>query len=393
MQLRLDFPNIQTYHSEEEVALLADAIRGAKTLTMGPRLKGFEESFTSYLGVKHAFGVSNATAALELGAILSGVSEGDEVILPAHTFTASALPFLRRKARLIFVDIDPDTFLMDMNHVRKKITARTRVLVPVHLYGLPVAMDQVMELAQRHNLWVVEDCAQALGASFKGRKVGTFGHVGCFSFHSQKNLTTLGEGGMIVTNDDDLAEKILGLRKIGQRPYRNQEKYWKPAMSNVAEVIRGELPYNFALGEIQAYAGDLLLRRLDNINAVRERQYHFIVRSLKDLPELVFQKIPDDRQSAFHLVPARYNGIPYRKNRDDLIDLLYRDYGIKCVVQYCPLYRYNLFQENGYAQADCPQTDLFFDNMISFPFASDMPQQDLEALVSAARDALMRLRK
>lgn len=390
--IKIDFPAIQTRLKDAEIASVAQAIHDAKTLTMGPYLKEFEDNFARYIGTSHAFGVNNCTAALELAAILSGVGEGDEVILPAHTFTATALPFLRRKAKLVFADIDPETLVMDVVAARAKVTPRTRVIVPVHLYGLPVQMDALMDLAQEHDLFVVEDCAQSPGAEFSGKKVGSFGDLGCFSFHGQKNITTLGEGGMVVTDNNGFREKILGLRKIGARPFAHQEKYWKPAMSNIVEAIPGELPYNFALPEISAFAGNLILKRIDGINAGRRAAMRRIVAGLKGFPELVFQTIPQNCKSACHLLPARYDGSKFGKHRDDLIEELCSKHGIKCVVQYYPLYRYELFQKNGYGERTCPKSDDFFDSMLSFPFWSDMSDSDIECIIGSTRAALERLR-
>ncbi|MDZ7315173.1 MAG: DegT/DnrJ/EryC1/StrS family aminotransferase [candidate division KSB1 bacterium] len=392
MSLKLDFPAIQTRLTAEEIAQLAEAIARAKTLTMGPYLQEFERNFAEYIGSRYAFGVCNATAALDLAAMILDIGPGDEVILPAHTFTATALGFMRKGCRLVFADIDPETFVMDIDDVVSKITPKTRVVVPVHLYGLPVQMDALMEVAEQHNLYVVEDCAQAPGAKYKGKAVGTFGDFGCFSFHSQKNITTLGEGGMIVTDNSDYAEKILGLRKIGQRPFANQTDYWIPAMTNIIEAVPGAIPHNYALGEIQAFAGNLLLKRLDKQLKRRLEIRNRIVKSLTHHPELIFQKIPSECVSALHLLPARVSKLSNGAGRDELIRLLYNKYKIKCVVQYYPLYRYELFQRHGYVSADCPQTDEFFDNMISFPFGSDMTDEEVDYLIASVDAALNELK-
>jgi len=384
-EIKMNFPGGQSFHSPEEIEIIASALKDPVTLSMGKYLKSFEEQFAKYIGVKYAFGVNSATSALELAAILSGVGENDEVLLPAHTFTATALPFLRRKTKLVFVDIDPNTFLMDLNDLQQKITSKSKVVVPVHLYGNPINMDALMQIANAKNLFVIEDCAQAPGASWNGQKVGSFGDIGCFSFHSQKNITTLGEGGMIVTNNPEFEEKILGLRKIGARPYKNQDKYWKPAMSNIVEVIHGEVPYNFAMGEIQALAGSLILKRLDEINFARKSYYNRIKQELKNYLELQFQKIDKRAESAFHLLPARFNGKKYGKNRDDLIEDLFIKYGIKSVVQYYPLYNYELFINHGYSfeKNGCSRTEDFYNNMISLPFKSQMEDVELNYLTSS----------
>ncbi|MCI0512181.1 DegT/DnrJ/EryC1/StrS family aminotransferase [candidate division KSB1 bacterium] len=392
--LALDFPAIQTHLSDHEIDELAKFMREAKTLTMGPQLQQFEQEFAAYLNIPYAFGVSNASCALELTAMILEIKPDAEILLPAHTFTATALPFLRAKAKLVFVDLEPDTFVMDPDDLKRKITNQSRVIVPVHLYGLPVKMDEIMKIARQHSLWVVEDCAQSPGAEYNGQKVGTFGDFGCFSFHSQKNLTTLGEGGMLVTPNRDFARKIQGLRKIGQRPYEQQEKYWLPAMTNIIEAVPGAIPYNFALSEIQALAGRLILKRIDALNEKRRQHYSRITEALSQHPELQFQKFSENTLSACHLLPARYNGQDFGKSRNDLIELLYSQYKIKCVVQYQPLYRYELFQRNGYQdQGLCPETNAFYDNIISFPFSSDLTDDEINYLIQALDKALTSLKE
>jgi len=385
----IDFPAIQSHLTDSEVDELAYVLRHARTLSMGPCLKQFEQEFAGYLGVGYAFGVSSASAALELAAMVTGIREGDEVILPCHTFTATALPFMRKKAKLVFADIHPDTWVMDIDDVLRKITPKTKAIVPVHLYGLPVDMCRLGSIARQHGITIIEDCAQALGASQNGRKVGTFGTVGCFSFHSQKNITTLGEGGMIVTDDETIAEQILGLRKIGQRPYDNQQNYWEPAMTNVIEAVVGELPFNFALGEIQACAGYLLLRRLEALNDRRRVLRASIIVSLAHHPEMVFQTIPEDCITSAHLLPVRIDEISLCATRNDVIGVLYKEWGIKAVVQYNPLYRYDLFNKHGYMpDGSCPESDRFYNSMISLPFSPDMNIREFDYLIYAVDNCL-----
>jgi dTDP-4-amino-4,6-dideoxygalactose transaminase len=378
----IDFPAIQSHLTDSEINELVFALRHARTLSMGPYLEQFEQEFAEYLGVRHAFGVSSASAALELAAMVTGIGEDDEVILPCHTFTATALPFMRKKAKLVFADIHPDTWVMDVNDVLRKITPKTKAIIPVHLYGLPVDMERLCAIADQKKITIIEDCAQALGASQNGRRVGTFGIAGCFSFHSQKNITTLGEGGMIVTNDDSIAEQILGLRKIGQRPYDKRLYYWLPAMTNVVEAVPGELPYNFALGEIQAFTGHLLLKRLETLNERRRTLRAAIIKSLAHHTEISFQAVPEGCISSGHLLPVRIDEESLNATRDDVISSLYEEWGVKAVIQYNPLYRYDLFNKNGYTpDGSCPESDRFYDSMISLPFSPDMNIREIDYLI------------
>jgi dTDP-4-amino-4,6-dideoxygalactose transaminase len=387
----IEFPRIQTRYTADEVAELADVIRTAETYSMGPQLAALESAFADYLGVEYAVGVSSCTAALELVATELQLQPGDEVIIPAHTFTSSALPFLRRGCRLVWAEICPDAWVMDPSDVQRKVTQRTRAIVAVHLYGRPVEMNPLVELAARHDLALVEDCAQAPGATYRGRKVGTIGDFGCFSFHSQKHVCALGEGGLLVTRSARAHERVLGLRKIGSRPYGPRERYWVPAMSNVVEAVPGELPFNFALGEVQAAAARLTLRRLDATNRRRHEQAGFLRDRLRAFPDLRFQDIPHHMESAYHLLPASYTA-PGR-SRDDLIELLFTRYGIQCAVQFYPLYNYELFRRNGYTEHTCPISDAFFDSMISIPFWTDMEDDTLHYLGDSLARALESLRR
>lgn len=395
MELKLDFPSVQTRHTDEEIEKISLAIKNAKSLSMGELIKDFENDFSNFLNVKYSFGVSSATSALEIAAILSGAKKGDEILIPAHTYTASALPFLRLNAKLVFIDIDPETFVMDVEDLKRKITSKSKVIVAPHLYGLPINMDSLMKIAKEYNLFVIEDCAQSPAAEFNNKMVGTFGDVGCFSFHSQKNITALGEGGMLVTNNESYANSISSLRIIGHAPFNNNQKYWIPAMSNIIETIPGKFPGNYKMGEINAFAAHLLLKRIKEINKSRQNYFNYISEQLKDFAELRFQFIPENCKSAYHLLPAFFDGNNINKNNHDLINDLFEIYGIKCVVQYYPLYRYDLFVKNGYNEElnSCPNTNKFYDNMISFPFKSQMTNYELSYLINSIKELLLLYRK
>lgn len=380
-------------YTKEELDIVVKVASEADPLTQGPYLKQFEATAREYLNVDHAFGITNAANGLELAALLSGLGPGDEVIIPAHTYCATAIPFGRTGATIRWADIDSESFLISPDSIRALINDRTKVIVVVHLYGCACDMEPILSLASERNIFVVEDCAQANGASYDGKKVGSLGSVGVFSFHCQKNITTMGEGGLITTNDDRLADLIYGLRHNGHRSFPDQgREYWKPAMSDVRADIPGIWPYNFSMSEVQAALGSALYMRLDDLNNKRIERAKFVLSELKDFPELQFQTAPARQENVFHLLPARYDGKRYGKTNSDLIDKLHYDYSVKAIVQFYPLYRYHLFVENGQGQANCPETDGFFDNMVSVPFHEWMSNEDLEYLVYAMRSALKELR-
>lgn len=381
-------------YSKKEIGVVVNAMKMADPLTQGKYLKELEQKFSDYMGVQNAFAVSSCTAALELSAILSGLGGGDEVIIPAHTFCATAIPFARTGAKIVWADIDKDTRVVSAETIKKCITQKTKAIVVVHLYGLMVNMPEIMELAKKNNILVVEDCAQAIGAEIKGEKAGSFGDFACFSFHCQKSMNTLGEGGVLVVKSDKQAKLVLGLRHNGVRPYTEpREKFWKPAMTNVDFDIDNFWPYNFCIGEVQCALGIEILKTIDQQNQKRRQRAKKFIVALKDFPELSFQEAKNEKMHVWHLLSAKYNGKKFGKNRDDLIELMNDKYLIKTIVQYYPLYRYPIFQKAGFSDANCPNTDDFFDNMISFPFHLWMTDLDFDYMINSIKKALEKLRK
>jgi len=384
----IELPAIQTRLNEEEEQAILRVLREGKTWAAGPEGAAFEQEFAKFIGSEDAVALSNATAALETAAILTSLGPGDEVVIPAHTFVSSAVPFARTGATLKWADIDRDTRLVTAETIAPLITSRTRMLVVVHLYGLTADMDPIMDLAHRYGLTVVEDCAQAPGARYKGRRAGTIGDFGCFSFHSQKNISTMGEGGMLTVRDKDTGKMARKLRWMGNWPFEGaRSAYWKPAMGNIVEPAEGLWPHNFCLAEANCAVGRLLIKRLDEINAGRQRQAKRFHEALKDVPELVFQKVPEGCEHVHHLMAARFDSDSPHLHRDDLIRRLFEKYELKCIVQYWPLYRSELFRRFGFDIASVPETDRYFDSMISFPWWSDMSDElvdDIAGRVSAA---------
>jgi len=378
---------------EEDIFAVAEAMRNADPLTQGKYLARFEQVFSDYHGGLPSFATSSGAAAIELAALLMDIQPGDEVIMPAHTYVASAIPFARRGAILVWADIDPDTRLVTEETIRTKYSRRTKAVVVVHLYGLNAPMDGIMDLARTNGFLVMEDCAQSLGASYDGQRSGTHGDMACYSFHGQKSISTLGEGGAIVVRDPDLAAMVPGLRHNGHRDYSaDREDYWLPAMSDVDFDMVGTWPYNFSIGEPQCALGVQLMTRLDSLTLRRHGYARQVIDALRDCRELSFQKIPEGSTHAYHLLSARYDGVSNGKTRDDLIRKLASEYKVQCVVQYYPLYRYPMFVKAGMGEANCPNTDHFFDNMLSLPLYEWFTDEQLEYLIDSVRKAVVSLR-
>lgn len=391
MDFRIPFSGRAHRYTQEELDVVVEVARDAIALTQGRYLKAFEAAFRAYQGVDHAFAVCNATAALELAAQLCRFRPGDEIVIPSHTFTASAYPFVKKGACPVWADIDPATRVVTAETLAARITERTRALVVVHLYGYGADMPAIMELARRHRLLVIEDTAQALGVDIDGRKAGTYGDFGVFSFHSHKNVTTLGEGGMLTVRDARLAALVPMLRHNGHCAFPEpRADYWTPAMGNVdLPEIDGEalLPNNYCIGEVECALGTRLINRLDTINAEKRAAALHFIDGLIDCPELLFHRVDTQRHN-YHLLVARIvNGW-----RDEFIRRMANVHGIQCVVQYCPLNRYSFYRKLGFGEASCPEADAFFDSMVSFPFQHSLTSPDREMMAAASRETIRFLR-
>ena len=393
MKYKIDWSGRAHDYNDEEIQTIIDVATSADPLTQGRHLVEFENSIKKYIGVEHAFGLTSAASALELIAVLSQLGPGDEVIIPSHTYCASAIPFGRTGAKIVWADIDPETFVISAKDIQKKIKKKKKMVVVVHLYGLASDMDQIVKICEINNLQLVEDCAQALGAQFQGKQVGSFGDYACFSLHGQKNITTLGEGGVLIVKDSKKAVMVNGLRHNGHASYGEREHYWRPAMGNIDLDMEGVWPFNYSMTEVQAALGEKLMKRLNNLNDKRRERAKKFILEMNDFPELVFQRTPDELQNSYHLLPARYDGEKYNKTNHNLIELLSEKYSIKAIVQYYPLNRYPLFEKMGFGGADCPNTDLFFDNMVSFPFHEWMNDEDFNYLISSVKTSLSELRR
>jgi len=374
-------------YTENEIKTVVEAMQTAIPLTQGKYQEQFQKKFCEYTGAKHAFALNNATAALELTAQLCQFKANDEVIIPAHTFTATAYPFIKKGAKIVWADIDLKTRVITAQTIEQCITEKTKAIVVVHLYGYCADIPAIMQLAKKHELIVIEDTAQALGVSINNQMAGTFGDFGIFSFHSHKNISTLGEGGMLVVKDKKIANIVPMLRHNGHCGFNfEREHYWVPAMGNVdLPELNGELlwPNNYCLGEVECTLGVKLLDRIDQINQEKRKRAQQFMDEVTELKELEFHREDTPRHN-YHLLVARV-----LNNKRDIFITKMAEVGVQCVVQYCPLNRYDLYQKAGYGKADCPNTDMFFDNMVSFPFHHMMSEQDFEYMIDATKRCLV----
>lgn len=395
MNLRINFSGRAIRYTEEEIAAVVEAMRHADPLTQGAYMAAFEKKFAAYQGVAEGscFTTMNGVSALEMSAQLCRLRPGDEVVMPSHTFTASAYPYVKKGAKMAWADVDLHTRVVTAETIAKAITPRTKAVVVVHLYGYVADMPAIAELCRERGLILIEDAAQSIGSELDGRKAGSFGDMAIFSFHSHKNLTTLGEGGMLYVRDPKLAALVPALRHNGHCAYDfERPDYWKPAMGNVdMPMLDGEFlqPNNYCLGEVECALGARLLDRIDSINDEKRARALRFMDGLADFPELEFHRV-ESRRHNYHLLAARMTAGP--EKRDAFMRAMFHEKGVKCVVQYIPLDRYDYYRRQGMGEACCPNADLFFDTMVSFPFQHWLSEEDFQYMLRSAREVLRNLR-
>jgi dTDP-4-amino-4,6-dideoxygalactose transaminase len=329
---------------------------------LGEEVAAFEREFAAYCGAAHGVGVNSGTDALIIALRALGIGEGDEVITVSHTAVATVAAIVAVRAHPVLVDIDPATFAIDPAMVERAIGPRTRAIIPVHLYGLPADMGAVMDIAGRHGLKVIEDCAQATGARHRGQRVGAIGHVGCFSFYPTKNLGAVGDGGLIVTNDDEVAARARALRQYG----------WNDARDSQLDGV------NSRLDEVQAAVLRAKLPHLETDNRTRAGIAAFYNNSLSDTG-LGLPRTLEQREHVYHLYVVR------SADRDRLREAL-RESGIAAGIHYpVPVHLQPAFRDRGMTPSPLPHSEQAAAQILSLPLYPELTDDQLQTVVSAIR--------
>ncbi len=350
---------------DEEIAAVGDVMRSGM-LTQGKIVEEFEEAFSKYLDVKHSIAVSNGTIALDLALKGYDLQPGDEIISPAFTFIATANCALYQGLKPVFADVDPKTFNIDPNSLAEKINGKTRAVVGVHLYGQPFDLKAVQQICQDKNLILIEDCAQAHGAQFGGKKVGGFG-TGCFSFYPTKNMTT-GEGGMITTNDDALAARLRLLRNHG-----DTGKY-----NHVA------LGYNYRMMNLQGAIGLVQLKKLEDFTAKRIRNAEILNKGIT-VKGLTTPFRAANVRHVYHQYVVRVED-SFPAGRERFMEYL-QSKGIGCAVHYPrPVYEQPLYQSLGYGKEMCPVAEDVSRRILSLPVHPSLKEEDLEYIAKTINE-------
>lgn len=323
---------------------------------LGEEAEKFEEEFSKYVGTKYSIGVNSGSDALYLAIKALGISSGDEVITVSHTFVSTVDAIVRNSAKPVFVDIDPETYTMDVNQIEDKITERTRAIIPVHLYGHPADMDAITAIAKKYKLFVIEDACQAHGAEYKGKKVGGIGDIGCFSFYPSKNLGAYGNGGIIVTNNEELAKKLSMLRNYGQ-----SQKYYYDFMG-----------INSRLDEIQAAVLRVKLKYLDEWNEKRRNIAKLYNELLKN-SNIILPIEKDYAKHVYHLYVIR------SKNRNELQQYLSQN-GIQTQIHYpLPVHKQKSYLDLGF-RAHLPVTEKICNEILSLPMHPWLTEEEVEKI-------------
>jgi len=314
------FPSVPII-DEEDMARVIEVLKTGKlTCLFGAMVRKFEEEFSAYYGVKHAIATSSGTTALHAAIEAAGIGPGDEVITSPTTFIATANAILQNNAIPVFADIDPKTYDISPDSISEKITDRTRAILPVHIYGHPCDMDPIMDMAEDHNLVVIEDCAQANGAEYKRRNVGTIGDGGCFSLWESKNIGT-GEGGVVITDSDELAEKV-----------RSVINHYRPRVSPLPNIppwmVFVGLGYNYRMTELQGALGIGQVHKLDRFNSVRERIADLYLKELKGVQGLILPYVAPDVRHVWYMFVCTINRDEIKATVDELVNAINAEFGV-----------------------------------------------------------------
>ncbi|MBR3213334.1 MAG: DegT/DnrJ/EryC1/StrS family aminotransferase [Methanosphaera sp.] len=348
---------------DEEIEAVTEVLKSGM-LAQGPKVEEFQKAFAEYTESKYAVATSSGTTALHAALKAVDVQKGDEVITTPFTFAATSNSVLYSDATPVYCDIDPVTFNLDPSKIEEKITDKTKAILPVHLYGQPADMCPIMEIAEEHDLKVIEDAAQAHGSTYKGKKIGSIGDMGCFSFYPTKNMTT-GEGGMVTTNDEELDEKAGMIRAHGE------SKRYEQSL----------LGYNYRMTDIAASIGLVQLDNIDKFNRIRNENAAYLNDALSDVEGITTPEVAADRTHVFHQYTIRVSD-----KRDEFREYLTQN-GIGTGVHYpIVLYKQPYYQKLGIT-GNCPEAECAARQVISLPVHPSLTQDELDTVACCVKKA------
>lgn len=371
---------------EEDIESVVNVLKG-DYLTTGPSVSAFEKKVAEYVGVKYAVAVSNGTAALHMACYAAGIKEGDEVIVSPITFAASANCVLYCGGIPVFVDIDPETYNIDSKEIEKKITNKTKAIIPVDFTGQSVDIDEIRKIADKHNLIIIEDSAHALGSEYKGKRVGTKAHMTEFSFHPVKPITS-GEGGMIVTDDEELYKKMILFRSHGITKDKNLLSHndgpW------YYEQI--DLGYNYRITDIQCALGISQMNKIDKFINRRRNIVKKYNEAFKDIDEIITPYEADYSNSGWHLYVIKLCLEKLTGTKKEIFEALQAE-NIGVNVHYIPVYLHPYYKELGYEKGLCKNAEELYERMITIPLFPKMTCEDVQDVIDGVKKVINHYRK
>ncbi len=362
----IDFAGLKQQHEEisEEIEQAVQRVFKSGWFILGEELNSFEKEFSDYIGTKYSIGVNSGSDALLLVLKALQIGHEDEVLTVSHTFISSVDSIIRNGAKPVFVDINPETFCIDTAKIERKITKNTKAILPVHLYGQPANMDSIMEIAKKYNLHVIEDACQAHGAKYRGNRVGSIGDISCFSFYPTKNLGAYGDGGMVTTNNQELAQKIQMLRNYGQ-PKKYEHDF---------------VGVNSRLDEMQAACLRVKLKYLDKWNQNRRDIASLYKKLLRNLPVIT----PCDME----FIEQVYHLFVIRSEQRDLLQKKLSEKNIHTQIHYpVPVHKQKAYQELGF-NVSLPVTEKICKEILSLPMHPFLVEDDIYTIVEAIKSSL-----
>ena len=371
-------PLIEQQEIDEVVASMKSGWLGT-----GPKVHRFEEMFKEYKGVKYAMALNSCTAALHLSMIAAGIKRGDEIIVPTMTFAATANAVIHAGGIPIFVDCQRDTMNIDTEDIERKITSKTKAIIPVHFAGRPCDMERITDISTRYNLKLIEDSSHAIEAEYKGKKTGTFGDIGCFSFYVTKNIMT-GEGGMAISNNEDYANqiKILALHGMSKDAW----KRFSDAGYRHYKVVNSGFKYNMM--DIQAAIGIHQLPRIEKYWRRRREIWDTYNDAFKDLAVFTPAPVEPDVKHAYHLYTLLLDVDKLSITRDRFLEEMERR-NIGVGVHYIALHLHSFYQQNSeYRRGDFPNAEWISDRTVSIPISAKLTDEDVEEVIEAVEDII-----
>jgi len=364
------YPVAEPEIGEEDLRNVVEAVKSGWVSSKGKFIEEFENSFAKYVSVKYGVATSNGTVALHLALAALGVEPHDEVIVPDLTFAATINAVLYVGAKPVIADIDPNYWCLSPSGLKEAITSRTKAIIPVHLYGHPCDMEEIMEIAERYGIYVIEDAAEAHGAEYKGKRVGSFGHIACFSFYGNKIITT-GEGGMCLTNDEELAEKMKILRDHGMDP---KKRYWHNVVG-----------FNYRMTNLQAAIGVAQLSKIEKFIEKKRKIAKLYAEELSSIEGITLHPEMPWAKCVYWLYSILINEEKTGINRDKLAEKL-QNYGIETRNLFYPLHEMPPYQK--YANLPYPASSAISRRGLSLPSSVKLSEEDINYIAQKIKEAI-----